>query len=64
MLTYDSGNVQDLKPFVADNGEVYWAKENGNMQNQEVHTALPLAQVMFVFGLVVAVVIMVETINY
>lgn len=28
MLTYDSGNVQDLKPFVADNGEVYWAAEN------------------------------------
>ena len=28
MLTYDSGNVQDLKPFVADNGEVYWAKED------------------------------------
>ena len=28
MLTYDSGNVQDLKPFVADNGDVYWAKED------------------------------------
>ena len=28
MLTYDSGNVQDLKPFVANNGEVYWAKED------------------------------------
>ena len=28
MLTYDSGNVQDLKPFVGDNGEVYWASEN------------------------------------
>lgn len=27
MLTYDSGNVQDLKPFVADNGEIYWAEE-------------------------------------
>lgn len=27
MLTYDDGNVQDLKPFVADNGEVYWATE-------------------------------------
>lgn len=27
MLTYDSGNVQDLKPFVGDNGEIYWAKE-------------------------------------
>ena len=28
MLTYDSGNVQDLKPFVGDDGEVYWASEN------------------------------------
>ena len=28
MLTYDSGNVQDLKPFVADNGDIYWAKED------------------------------------
>lgn len=27
MLTYDSGNVQDLKPFVGDNGEMYWARE-------------------------------------
>lgn len=32
MLTYDSGNVQDLKPFVADNGEVYWAKEDDGKQ--------------------------------
>ena len=31
MLTYDSGNVQDLKPFVADNGEVYWAAEQSNV---------------------------------
>ena len=31
MLTYDSGNVQDLKPFVADNGEVYWAEEQSNV---------------------------------
>lgn len=36
MLTYDSGNVQDLKPFVADNGEVYWAKENDGKQMQGV----------------------------
>ena len=28
MLTYDSGNVQDLKPFVGDNGEMYWATED------------------------------------
>lgn len=27
MLTYDSGNVQDMKPFVGDNGEIYWARE-------------------------------------
>ena len=32
MLTYDSGNVQDLKPFVADNGEVYWATEDDGKQ--------------------------------
>lgn len=27
MLTYDSGNVQDMKPFVGDNGKIYWARE-------------------------------------
>lgn len=32
MLTYDSGNVQDLKPFVGDNGEIYWAREQDNPQ--------------------------------
>jgi hypothetical protein len=36
MLTYDSGNVQDLKPFVADNGEVYWAKEDDGKQMRGV----------------------------
>lgn len=36
MLTYDTGNVQDLKPFVADNGEVYWAKEDDGKQMQGV----------------------------
>lgn len=36
MLTYDSGNVQDLKPFVADNGEVYWAKEDEAPQQSGV----------------------------
>jgi len=36
MLTYDSGNVQDLKPFVADNGEVYWAKEEDAPQQSGV----------------------------
>jgi hypothetical protein len=35
MLTYDSGNVQDLKPFVGDNGEMYWATEN-NVPNSGV----------------------------
>ena len=28
MLTYDSGNVQDLKPFVANDGSLYWATED------------------------------------
>lgn len=36
MLTYDSGNVQDLKPFVDDNGELYWAKEDDGKQMQGV----------------------------
>ena len=37
MLTYDSGNVQDLKPFVADNGEVYWAEEQSNVPQSGVN---------------------------
>lgn len=28
MLTYDSGNVQELKPYVARTGEVYWAADD------------------------------------
>lgn len=28
MLTYDSGNVQDLRPFVGNDGSLYWASEN------------------------------------
>ena len=28
MLTYDSGNVQELKPYVSRTGEVYWAAED------------------------------------
>ena len=28
MLTYDSGNVQDLRPFVGNNGSLYWATED------------------------------------
>lgn len=30
MLTYDSGNVQDLKPFVGNDGSLYWATEDNN----------------------------------
>ncbi len=37
MLTYDSGNVQDLKPFVADNGEVYWAEEEATVPRSGVN---------------------------
>lgn len=28
MLTYDSGNVQDLRPFIGDDGSLYWATED------------------------------------
>ena len=28
MLTYDSGNVQDLSPFVGNDGSLYWAIED------------------------------------
>lgn len=37
MLTYDAGNVQDLKPFVSDNGEVYWAEEQKNVPRTGVN---------------------------
>lgn len=37
MLTYDAGNVQDLKPFVSDNGEVYWAEEQKNVPRSGVN---------------------------
>ena len=30
MLTYDSGNVQDLRPFVGNDGSLYWASEDNN----------------------------------
>ena len=33
MLTYDSGNVQDLRPFVGNNGSLYWATEDSNPHN-------------------------------
>lgn len=28
MLTYDSGNMQDLRPFVGNDGSLYWATED------------------------------------
>lgn len=33
MLTYDSGNVQDLKPFVGNDGSLYWATEEDKPHN-------------------------------
>lgn len=33
MLTYDSGNVQDLKPFVDNDGSLYWATEDNKPHN-------------------------------
>lgn len=33
MLTYDSGNVQDLRPFVGSNGSLYWATEDNKPHN-------------------------------
>ena len=33
MLTYDSGNVQDLRPFVGNNGSLYWATEDNKPYN-------------------------------
>lgn len=33
MLTYDSGNVQDLRPFVGDDGSLYWATEDNKPHN-------------------------------
>lgn len=32
MLTYDSGNVQDLKPFVDENGELYWMADDNDKE--------------------------------
>lgn len=37
MLTYDSGNVQDMKPFVADNGEIYWAEDKDRIPQSGVN---------------------------
>lgn len=33
MLTYDSGNVQDLRPFVSNDGSLYWATEDSKTHN-------------------------------
>ena len=33
MLTYDSGNVQDLRPFVGNDGSLYWATEDNRPHN-------------------------------
>ena len=33
MLTYDSGNVQDLRPFVSNDGSLYWATEDSKPHN-------------------------------
>lgn len=33
MLTYDSGNVQDLRPFVGNDGSLYWAAEDSKPHN-------------------------------
>ena len=33
MLTYDSGNVQDLRPFVVNDGSLYWATEDNKPHN-------------------------------
>ncbi|WP_308274514.1 phage tail tape measure protein [Prevotella sp.] len=33
MFTYDSGNVQDLRPFVGNDGGLYWATEDSKPHN-------------------------------
>lgn len=33
MLTYDSGNVQDLRPFVGNDGSLYWVTEDDKPHN-------------------------------
>ncbi len=43
MLTYDSGNVQDMKPFVGDNGEIYWAREQDKPQGGVNLLTTPIA---------------------
>ena len=37
MLTYDSGNVQDLQPYVSDSGELFWAKPDDGKPHEGVN---------------------------
>lgn len=37
MLTYDSGNVRDLKPFFDKDGNMYWAEDNSDTANQGIN---------------------------
>lgn len=37
MLTYDSGNVQDLRPYVSDSGEIYWANPDDGKPHEGVN---------------------------
>ena len=37
MLTYDSGNVQDLQPYVSDSGEIYWAAPDDGKPHEGVN---------------------------
>lgn len=37
MLTYDQGNVQDLKPFFDKDGNMYWAEDDSDQKHQGVN---------------------------
>lgn len=37
MLTYDSGNVRDLKPFFDKDGNMYWAEDDSDQTHQGVN---------------------------
>ena len=37
MLTYDQGNVRDLKPFFDKDGKMYWAEDNSDTANQGIN---------------------------
>lgn len=43
MLTYDSGNVQDLRPFVGNDGSLYWATEDSKPHDGVSLLAQPTA---------------------